>query len=117
MSPSQAEIVRHYAQFQVLTAPHPKLIVMLHARSAEMVATAANELDPIRRRELLEKARKIISRLLSALITGDPVSKSLYYLYDYCLVLVVRGTDDDCARALNILKTLRDTFKELLRSV
>lgn len=117
MSPTQAEVARHYASFQVQTASHPKRIHMLHVRCTSLILMALDESNTANRKGFLAKAQKIISRLMSSLIAVDPVSKSLYYLYDYCFALLGRGTDDDCARALKIQKILRDTFEELLRTV
>jgi hypothetical protein len=50
-----------------------------------------------------------------SLIMNDQVSKSLFLLYDYCYVLLERGTVEDLANAGKVLSVLRDTFKYLAR--
>jgi flagellin-specific chaperone FliS len=117
MSPTPADVARHYAQFQVQTASHPKRICMLHSRCVEFIIMAMNDSDRVRRRNTLDRAQKIISRLMTALPTGDNVSKSLYYLSDDCYFLLGRGKTEDCNNANMILAPLRNTFEQLLRTV
>jgi flagellar biosynthetic protein FliS len=117
MSPSSAEAARHYAQFQIQTASHPKRICMLHARCVELAAMAEEEDAPAKRRMLLDKAQNILFQLQAVLQTDDTVSKSLYYLYDYCYVLLGRGETAACVQARQILTELRDTFEQLLRTL
>jgi flagellin-specific chaperone FliS len=90
---------------------------MLHVRCVELVLIAMNSEGPGYRTVELVKARKIIARLMAALTEQDSVSKSLYYLYDYCHALLGRANEDDCKNALKILKTLRNTFEELLKTL
>ena len=117
MSPSSAEAARHYAQLQIKTASHPKRICMLHARCAELTLVAEAEETMEKRRLVLDKAQNILAQLQAVLQVDDTVSRSLFYLYDYCYVLLGRGEASDCAQARHIIVILRDTFEQLFRTV
>ncbi|MBD3391560.1 MAG: hypothetical protein GF418_05910 [Chitinivibrionales bacterium] len=117
MSPTSSEAARHYAEFQVQTASHPKRICMLHVRLVELVMLAGEGESEARKRILLDKAQNILSQLQGALRVEDAISQSLFYLYDYCYVLLQRGEDVDLKNVLEIVVTLRKTFDELLRTI
>ncbi len=117
MSPTASEAAKHYADFQVQTAAHPKRISMLHVRCVELVLMAGEEGGGLKKRIVLDKAQNILSQLQAALRLGDAVSQGLFYLYDYCYALLQRGDEADLRNVLEILVVLRKTFDELLKSI
>lgn len=117
MSPTFAEAALHYAKLQINTASHPKRICMLHSRCAELTVIAEAEKNPAKRRIILDKAQNILAQLQAVLQVDDTVSRSLFYLYDYCYVLLGRGESADCIQSRQILVTLRDTFEQLFRTI
>jgi flagellin-specific chaperone FliS len=90
---------------------------MLHARCMELVMMAGEEEPSPARRLLLDKAQNILSQLQAVLRVDDAVSNSLFYIYDYCYLLLARGGKADCSYANQMLAVLRSTFDQLLRNI
>lgn len=116
MTPTTSEAASQYAKLQIQTATKPKKICMLHARCVEFVAMAHERVNG-ERRDALNRAQNILAQLEASLGSDDPVSKSLFYLYDYCYVLLENGDETDIGNAFSVLAELRNTFDELFRTI
>jgi flagellin-specific chaperone FliS len=102
-----------YLTMQIKTASKSKAIYMLHDRCIYFLLKS--KIAPLEKSSLLRKAQNILSQLQMSLKVNDSVSSSLFYLYDYCYVCLERGYDQDRANALEILRMLQQTFRELLK--
>lgn len=107
------DIAQHYSRMQIETAGHPQLIWLLHAKCVNLIKQSAST-DILHRRNLLLRAQNVLAELESALKVTDELSKSLFYLYDYCYCLLDTEKEADHTLALSIISVLRDTFSILL---
>jgi flagellar biosynthetic protein FliS len=107
------DVADYYAAIQIQTASKRRAVCMLHDRCVQFISAAIDKQDE--RRVLRIKAQNILSQLQMSLIMNDQVSESLFLLYDYCYVLLERGTVEDLTNAGKVLSVLRDTFKYLAR--
>ena len=110
---SYPDIAEYYATVQIQTASKPRVICMLHEKCVQFISAALD--SPPERHVFIIKSQNILAQLERSLIRDDSISQSLFYLYDYCFVLLYRGTDDDLTNAGEILAVLRDTFAVLSR--
>jgi flagellin-specific chaperone FliS len=85
---------------------------MLHERCVELIMMARLA-SARQRRAYLDKTQNIFSQLQATLLVEDELSRGLFYLYDYSYALLQRGTWQDMAHVLAIVRTLRDTFRQL----
>jgi flagellar biosynthetic protein FliS len=107
------EVAEYYAAVQIQTASKPRAICMLHEKCVQFISAALD--SPPERNVFVIKAQNILAQLERSLIREDSISQSLFYLYDYCFVILHRGTDEDLTNAGEILAILRDTFQLLAR--
>jgi flagellin-specific chaperone FliS len=108
---NSAEIAEHYFRSQIETASKRKAICMLHERC--MFFLIKTFLTNKEKSFLLIKAQNILSQLQRSLRIHDSVSRSLFYLYDYCYLCLERGGDQDINNTLELIGILRDTFRKL----
>jgi flagellin-specific chaperone FliS len=102
-----------YKDVQINTSTKVKAICMLHDRCVQFLVYALD--IPAQKREFCIKSQNILSQLEMALTMDDQISKSLFLLYDYCYVLIEKGSETDVNNAGEILVGLRDTFRYLGR--
>jgi flagellar biosynthetic protein FliS len=110
---SNPDVAEYYAAVQIQTASKPRAICMLHEKCVQFISAALDSHPE--RRVFIIKAQNILAQLERSLIRDDTISRSLFYLYDYCYVILQRGTDDDLNNAGEILAILRNTFSLLSR--
>ena len=110
---SYPDVAEYYAAVQIQTASKTRAICMLHEKCVQFISAALD--SPPERHTFIIKAQNILAQLERCLIRNDTVSQSLFYLYDYCFVILRRGTDEDLTNAGEILAILRDTFSLLSR--
>ncbi len=113
MKLTEPDIAEHYTRMQIVTASRPKQITMMHEKCVLQI-TRAIMVSGEERRERLDNAQNILAQFQSALRIEDNVSEGLFYIYDYSYMLLERGESDDCKKAVEVIRVLRDTFKELL---
>ena len=110
---TSSDAADNYFRTQVETASKGKALCMLHERCIFFLLKthgAANE-----KSFFLKKVQNILTQLQLALRIQDPISQSLFYLYDYCYLCCERGNAQDISNTLEILKILHDTFRKLLK--
>jgi flagellin-specific chaperone FliS len=107
------DVADYYVRVQIQTAPKAGAVCMLHEKCVRFIAAALDTGSG--RSGFLIKSQNILSQLQRSLVVGDAVSQSLFYLYDYCYVLLEDGTDTNLKNAAGILAVLRDTFIFLAR--
>lgn len=103
----------NYFRTQIETTSKSKAICMLHERCIfflQKSQSIANE-----RSLFLKKVQNILTQLQLALKIQDPISQSLFYLYDYCYLCCERGNEQDTSNTIEILRILHDTFRMLLK--
>jgi flagellin-specific chaperone FliS len=108
---SHPDVAEYYAKVQIQTASTRRAVCMLHEKCVQFIAAALD--SPPERAGLAAKAQNILSQLQMSLRVDDNVSEGLFLLYDYCYVLLERGSDEDLNNAGKVLAVLRDTFKYL----
>jgi flagellin-specific chaperone FliS len=113
MKLTEPVVAEHYTRVQILTASRQKQIAMMHEKCVVDIARAMDESGP-QRKKLLDNAQNILAQFQSALRIEDNVSEGLFYIYDYAYMLLERGEDSDCVKAVEVLSVIRDTFKALL---
>jgi flagellin-specific chaperone FliS len=106
-------VARYYSKTQIETASKSKAVYMLHERCMYYLLRARSFSSE--RSRCRDKAQNILSQFQRSLRITDAVSRSLFYLYDYCYICLERGGDPDIAHALEIMGVLRDAFRKLLR--
>jgi flagellin-specific chaperone FliS len=104
---------KQYARVRVETAPVRMGIYLLHEKCVHLIGQARIYTE--KRRELAAKAQNILAQLQASLVMDDSVAESLYYLYDYCWILLEKGEDSDLMNAHAVLLPLRNTFYVLLK--
>lgn len=107
------DITAYYSALQVQTSGPEKSICMLHERC--MFHLYKQDIPGTDRKLHLMRAQNIIAQLQAALIIEDHVSKSLYYLYDYCYILVEKEGRENIEHARQIINVLNNTFRVLYR--
>lgn len=112
---SQLEVTRHYSATRLITASHPQIIRLMHANCVLLVKQSFSA-DPVHRRNLLVHAQNLLAELEASLKVTDEVSKSLFYLYDYCYCLLESSDPANHNLVITILSLLRDTFTILLKN-
>lgn len=108
-----SEISLKYSRMQVATSA-PRIISMLHSRCATLIKQSIKK--QMTDRKLLDNAQNILAQLESSLIVDDDLSKSLFYLYDYCYQQLESGTPEDLRRALNVFIPIDEAFRILTKS-
>lgn len=111
---SSSQMTKAYASMQISTSSNPANICMLHTRCIYFIKQALLQ-DQIEKRTLLNKAQNIIAELEHALVIEDNLSRSLFYIYDYCYVHLEKTDPENIQHALTLITLLRDTFTELLK--
>ncbi|MGB7569900.1 MAG: flagellar protein FliS [Chitinivibrionales bacterium] len=110
---AQADVAEYYTKVQIETASKKKAVYMLHERCAFFILKAQS--TPGKKKFYCIKAQNILSQLQSSLRITDSISRGIFYLYDYCYVILDRGNDADLANALEIINVLNGAFRRLLR--
>jgi len=110
---SYPDVAEYYAAVQIQTASKTKTICMLHEKCVQFISAALD--SPSLRHSSIIRAQNILAQLERSLVRDDAISHSLFYLYDYCFVILRRATDDDLTNAGEILAVLRGTFSVLAR--
>jgi flagellar biosynthetic protein FliS len=110
---TSSDVAHYYSKTQIATASKGKAICMLHEHCVFFLLKA--RVHPDEKRPLLIKAQNILSHLELMLKIQDPISQSLFYLYDYCYLCLERGSDQDIKNTLEILDVLQKTFRELAK--
>ena len=113
MKLKQPQVADHYTKMQIETASRPKQITMMHKKCVTDITKAMGE-SGIERRKRLDNAQNILAQFQSALRIEDNVSEGLFYIYDYSYILLERGDNEDCKKAIEVMSVLLDTFRELL---
>lgn len=111
---TQSEIAGHYARMRLETASHERIIWQIHAKCGQLMAQAASA-DPAHQRMLLTRAQNLLAELEGSLKITDEISKSLFYLYDYCYCLLDSDDPKSHDLARKIISRLRDAFAVLLK--
>ena len=106
-------VTSHYSKMQIETASQNKQIALLHIRMIDLIRWA-KDLDFVQRRENLRKAQNILAQLEAALKDDDVVAQGLFYIYDYAYTLLIRGNNDDCDKAVELLDVISETFRNIL---
>jgi flagellar biosynthetic protein FliS len=110
---SYPDVAEYYAAVQIQTASKTRAVCMLHEKCVQFISAALD--FPQERRRFIIRAQNILAQLERSLNREDTVSHSLFYLYDYCFVILRHGTDKDLTNAGKILAVLRNTFAVLAR--
>ena len=108
---NSADAAEYYFREQVETAPKRKAICMLHERCMFFLLKTLSKGGE--KPFFLAKAQNILAQLQLSLRIRDSVSRSLFYLYDYCYLCLERGDDRDINNSLEIIGILRDAFGKL----
>lgn len=111
--PAQSDVAGYYAKVQIETASKKKAVYMLHERSIFFCVKARE--TPGEKKFYCAKAQNILSQLQASLKISDSISQGIFYLYDYCYILLGRGNDIDISNAIEILNILNSAFYRLLR--
>jgi Flagellin-specific chaperone FliS len=111
--PAQADVAEYYTKIQIETASKKKAVYMLHERCIFFLLKA--QAVPDKKKFYCAKAQNILSQLQASLKISDSISQGIFYLYDYCYVILGRGNDSDLANALEIINILNSAFHSLLR--
>ena len=112
-SSTQADVAEYYTKVQIETASKKKAVLMLHERCMFFVLKAQS--TPDKKKTFCAKAQNILSQLQASLKINDSISQGIFYLYDYCYVILGRGNDSDLANALEIINILNSAFRRLVR--
>lgn len=113
MKLKQPEVSDYYMTMQIGTASRQKQLTMLHEKCVGLISKAVID-SGLERRALLDRAQNILAQFQAALRIEDGVSQGLFYIYDYTYMLLERGEEEDCIKAIDVMSILRDTFRELL---
>ena len=110
---TSSDVADYYFRTQIETASQGKAICMLHERCIFFLLKThfMTKEKPF----YLAKVQNILTQLQLALRIQDPISQSLFYLYDYCYLCLERGNEQDITNALDILGILHDAFRKLIR--
>lgn len=111
VSPSQMSKI--YSSMQISTSSNTVNICMLHTKCTYFLKQALQQQNPDQKRLLLDKVQNIIAELEHSLIVEDNLSRSLFYIYDYCYSLLESTNAETIGNALSLLQVLRDTLNEL----
>lgn len=111
-----SQMTKAYVSMQIKTSSNPENICMLHTKCVNFIRQSLIPNQPGNCQHLLIKAQNIIAELEHALIIDDDLSKSLFYLYDYCYALLDQTDAEQHLIALQLLSLLRNTFAELLKT-
>jgi flagellin-specific chaperone FliS len=98
---------------QVATSA-PRILSMLHSRCVTLIKQTLRN-KAVGKKSLVD-AQNILAQLESSLIIDDDLSKSLFYLYDYCYCRLESGNPDDLRRVLNVLEPLDEAFRVLAKN-
>jgi flagellar biosynthetic protein FliS len=112
VSPSQMSKI--YSSMQISTSSNPANICMLHSKCTSFLKQALQQ-NQEQKRLLLNKVQNIIAELQHALKIEDDLSRSLFYIYDYCYGLLETTETKNIENTLSLMTVLRDTFEELLK--
>jgi flagellin-specific chaperone FliS len=110
---AQPDVAEYYTKVQIETASKRKAVSMLHERCMFFILKA--QAAAAQKMVCCAKAQNILSQLQSSLRVNDSISQGIFYLYDYCYVILGRGKDSDLANALEIINILNSAFRSLLR--
>ncbi len=111
VSPSQMSKI--YSSMQISTSSNAANLCMLHTKCTYFLKQVLQQ-NPKQKRLLLDKVQNILAELEHSLIVDDNLSRSLFYIYDYCYSLLETTDTEKIENALSLLTVLRDTFDELL---
>lgn len=111
VSPSQMSKI--YSSMQINTSSNTVNICMLHTKCTYFLKQALQQQNSVQKRLLLDKVQNIIAELEHSLIVEDSLSRSLFYIYDYCYSLLESTNTVTIGNALSLLQVLRETFDEL----
>lgn len=109
----ESDVANHYSTMQISLASRQKQLCMLHDKCVEHILAASMQ-NGADKRARLDKAQNILAQFQAALRVKDDISQSLFYLYDYSYVLLEEDNNENCRKALSVMRVLRDTFKALL---
>ncbi len=110
----RADIAGRYALMQLRTATHPRIVWMMHSRATLWIRQSAL-FDMPHCRNLLARAQNLLAELESSLRVSDDLSQGLFYLYDYCYLLLETNEPKDHLLAVRVLSILGDAFGLLLK--
>jgi flagellar biosynthetic protein FliS len=110
---TQSDVADYYFRTQIETASKGKIICMLHERCIFFLLKIHSE--AAEKKFFLLKVQNILTQLQLALRIQDPISQSLFYLYDYCYLCLEHGNEQDISNAIEILGMLYNTFRQLAR--
>ncbi len=110
----RADIAGRYALMQLRTATHPRIVWMMHSRASLWIRQSAFFEMP-HRRNLLCRAQNLLAELECSLRVTNDLSRALFYLYDYCYLLLETNDQKDHLLAVRVLSILTDAFGILLK--
>lgn len=112
---SVSQISKAYSNMQIKTSTNPVNICMLHSKCVLLLKSVINENQLSNHLQII-KVQNIIAELEHALKIEDDLSKSLFYIYDYCYIQLEKHNIKSYQNALSIFSILDNTFKELLKN-
>ncbi len=112
----QKTIASYYGKMQIETASSNKQIVMMHEKVCSNIKDAIVG-DKAKSSERIINAQNILSQLQVALKQerNDETVAGLFHLYDYAYVRLESSSFAEWRDALNIMRTISNTFRELIR--
>jgi flagellin-specific chaperone FliS len=114
MVPTTApEIAAHYSRMQIITATKARALCMLHEKVLFNCIRLRNDIGdyPV----LAPRIQNILAQLQMSLVATDRISQGLFYLYDYCFILMNRPDEQAIENVFDIMLILFDTFNKIAR--
>jgi flagellin-specific chaperone FliS len=107
------EIASYYSRMQIITASKARSLCMLHEKVLFYCIKLRN--DPRLFAELAPRIQNILAQLQMSLKVTDRISEGLFYLYDYCYVLLNRPQNEDVVKVFDVMLILFDAFSRVAR--
>ena len=111
-----------YRRNKVLTASPAELVLMLYEgaiKFCNIAIVAIEKKDYIKANTNIQKAERIVAELRGSLDMKYPVAKDFDNVYEYIgwvlLQANVKKSTDRLEEALKHLRTMRDTWKEVMK--
>ena len=111
-----------YAKNRILTASPAELTLMLYEgaiKFCNIAIVAIEKKDVVKANTNIQKAERIVAELRGSLDMKYPVAKDFDQVYEYIgwvlLQANVKKSVDDLEEALKHLRTMRDTWKEVMK--
>lgn len=99
-----------YKKEEIETASKQKILSLLHKKCLSLLKESILAQSIITRRLLLNKAQNILSFFEQSLNLKDETAISLFYLYDYCYILLENNDETHIKNAKEILSLIGSVF-------